>query len=72
MKEQKFNITVRPLETELTKVAKDICSLLPLAISSLLLPTAFNAGTGGNDTPDMRISAISRATAVILLVVYVM
>lgn len=58
-KEQEFNMTV----------AQTASSLLALAISSLLIPAAFNAALGGSNTADA-VLQISRGTAVILLVVY--
>ncbi len=55
--EQAFNITV----------AQTASSLLFLAVSSLILPTAFHSFSGaGNEG----ISQISRATAILLLLVY--
>jgi Ca2+:H+ antiporter len=58
-KEQEFNMTA----------AQTATSLLALAISSLLIPAAFNASLG-EDTNTAAVLQISRGTAVILLVVY--
>jgi Ca2+:H+ antiporter len=55
--EQAFNITV----------AQTAASLLFLAVSSLILPTAFHAFSGAGD---VGIKQISRATSVLLLLVY--
>jgi len=55
--EQAFNITV----------AQTASSLLFLAVSSLILPTAFHAFSGAGD---VGIKQISRATSVLLLLVY--
>jgi Ca2+:H+ antiporter len=55
--EQFFNITV----------AQTAASLLALAVASIIIPTAFDLGSTTTNVP---IAAISRGTAVILLVVY--
>jgi Ca2+:H+ antiporter len=59
--EQEFNVTGAQTET----------SLLALAISSLLIPAAFNAALGSTDTTN-GVLPISRGTAVILLLIYIM
>lgn len=48
-------------------VAQTAASLLALAVASVIIPTAFDQW---GDTPQAPIAAISRGTAVILLVVY--
>lgn len=49
------------------KVSSTAASMLALAISSVIIPTAFDQFT---DTTDVPIAQLSRGTAVILLVVY--
>lgn len=61
-KEQEFNTTT----------AQTASSLLALAISSLLIPAAFHAALGTTAVSTAGVLAISRGTAVILLVVYAM
>ena len=60
--EQSFNETV----------AQTCTSLLALAVSSLLIPAAFNAALGSSDSVTDSVLQISRGTSVILLVVYAM
>lgn len=62
-KEQTFNVTA----------AQTSASLLFIATASLLLPAAFYGSTQGNEnisTVNSDILIISRATSIILLVVY--
>jgi Ca2+:H+ antiporter len=54
------------------ETAQTASSLLALAISSLLIPAAFHAALGTTITSDNGVLQISRATSVILLVVYAM
>jgi Ca2+:H+ antiporter len=56
-REQYFNVTV----------AQTAASLLALAIGSIIIPTTFDAFSSTTDVP---IAALSRGTAVILLVIY--
>ena len=54
------------------ETAQTASSLLALAISSLLIPAAFHAALGTTTASDNGVLQISRATSVILLVVYAM
>ncbi len=46
--------------------------LLSLAVTSLLLPTAFHASFNDSATADFRVLQVSRGTSVILLLVYIL
>jgi Ca2+:H+ antiporter len=58
--EQFFNVTV----------AQTAASLLALAIGSIIIPTCFDRFSNASDAPAKTVAALSRGTAVILLVVY--
>ena len=70
-KEQSFNMTVHPDRgAKLIKAAQTSSSLLVVAIASLLIPAAFHASLGSSAVSENGVERISRATSVLLLVVY--
>lgn len=70
-KEQSFNMTVYLRRgAKLIKAAQTSSSLLVVAIASLLIPAAFHASLGSSAVSEEGVEKISRATSVLLLVVY--
>ncbi|KAH8912470.1 calcium/proton exchanger [Coniochaeta sp. PMI_546] len=51
-----------------TTVAQTAASMLALAVASIIVPTVFDSNTGAGS--DLNVAALSRGTAVILLIVY--
>lgn len=51
-----------------TTVAQTAASMLALAVASIIVPTVFDSNTGA--ASDLNVAALSRGTAVILLIVY--
>ncbi|OIW32056.1 Calcium/proton exchanger [Coniochaeta ligniaria NRRL 30616] len=53
-----------------TTVAQTAASMLALAVASIIVPTVFDANNGTGTDSTLDVAALSRGTAVILLIVY--
>ena len=55
-----------------TMIAQTLCSFMFVATCALILPSAYEAGLPHNKATKAGILALSRGTAVVLLIIYIL